>query len=271
MSLARAAAARGFSLLLLACMVAVMGANATPVVTEAPNHILLTGQEYPPMASSRLPFGGWLTRVVTEAFKTAGVDAKVEFVPNNRAILGAMSGPYDGSFGWTHTMERDRKLLYSSMPIYTMRMVFFHRRGESYPWKTLEDVRDFRLGFTLGNYYSDELAALQAAKKLRIDETSNDLSNLRKLLVGRIDLFPMGEEEGRFMLKTNFSPEEQARITSQTTILRVVPLYLVIRRSHPHAQELVEKFDRGYKQLADSGQLAKLIEESRKAVLNTHP
>ncbi len=132
-------------------------------------------------------------------------------------------------------------------------------------------MRDYRLGFTLGNYYSDELAVVQAAKKLKVDETSNDLSNLKKLLLGRIDLFPMGEEEGRFMLRTNFGPEEQARITSQTMSLRVVPLYLVVRRSHPQARELVEKFDRGYKQLADSGQLSKLIEDSRKAVFTPHP
>jgi polar amino acid transport system substrate-binding protein len=87
--------------------------------------LTLTTHDYPPFMGQGLPHGGLLTRLVFEAFKLAEVDVEFEHVSSNRAITGVVRGIYDGSFGWAHTAERDRKLLYSNNSIYTFRMVFF--------------------------------------------------------------------------------------------------------------------------------------------------
>lgn len=231
--------------------------------------LTLTTHDYPPFIGHGLPHGGLLTRVVFEAFKLVEVDVKFEHVPSNRAIAGVMRGIYDGSFGWAHTAERDRELLYSSNSIYTFRMVFFQRRGGEVPWKRLADLGRVQIGTTLGDHYSDEFENLQTAKKLQVQEAASDLANMRKLLLGRIDLFPMEEEAGKMLIQANLSPAEQGQLSYQGNPIATIPTYLVLRRTLPRARELIARFDQGYRLLHDSGQLAKLLGETRKALLGT--
>jgi len=89
---------------------------------------------------------------------------------------------------------------------------------------------------------------------------------MRKLLAGRIDLFPMEEEAGQFLVLGNFPAENQAKISFQSDAFSTIPVYVVIRRDLPHAAELIERFDRGFQLLKDDGELDQLFNETREAV-----
>ena len=233
--------------------------------------LALTADEYAPLMSESLPNGGILTRIVREAFRLGGVDVTIMFMPNNRAIAGLMKDVYEGGYGWAHSKDRDAKLLFSRTAIQSVRMVFFQRAGETYPWNALSDLRSYRIGATLGNYYSDEFMALENEPDSPVEFAGSDLANMKKLLHGRIDLFPIDEEVGRFLIQRNFVPESQAKLTSQKQLISLIPMYVVVRRSLPHASELIERFDRGYKQLSDSGELAKLLQENEQAARKAPP
>ncbi len=256
---------------MVALFIATLAILSFSLPTLATEHlsINLTLHDYPPFMGQGLPYEGLLTRVVVEAFNAADVAVSIEHVSSNRAITGVMMGLYDGGFGWAHTPERDQKLLYSESSIYTFRMVFFQRRGHEVAWKTLADLGRYQIGATLGDHYSEEFSALRASNKLRVQEAASDLSNMRKLLLGRIDLFPMEEEAGRMLIQTQLTPAEQARLSVQPTPIATIPTYLVIRRTLPHARELLQRFEQGYRQLQDSGQLARLLGETRKALLES--
>nr|WP_267871896.1 transporter substrate-binding domain-containing protein [Pseudoduganella violaceinigra] len=228
----------------------------------------LTGHEYPPFMGQQLPHGGLLTRIVAESFKAANV--QVKFLPvssNNRVITGVMTGLYDGAYGWAHAPERDRKLLYSKSSIYTFRMVFFQRRVKEIAWNTLSDLAAYQIGATLGNHYSEEFSDLQARKVLQVQEAASDINNMRKLLLGRIDLFPMEEEAGQMLILNSLTPAEQVNLSFQARPIALIPTYLVLRRNLPNAALLLERFEQGYRQLNDSGQLARMVGETRKAVM----
>lgn len=238
---------------------------------EAPLSVTLTAHDYPPYIGLDLPYGGLLTRVVVEAFKAANVTVKLERVSSNRAITGVMMGLYEGGYGWAHTPERDRKLLYSETSIYTFRMVFFQRRDMQMNWNTLADLGKYQIGTTLGDHYSDEFSALHAKHVLKVQEAAGDLNNMRKLLLGRIDLFPMEEEAGKMLIQTALTPAEQARLSYQSKPISAIPTFLVLRRDLPRARELLDRFEQGYRQLQDSGQLARMQAETRKALLAAAP
>ncbi|HSY28439.1 MAG TPA: ABC transporter substrate-binding protein, partial [Burkholderiaceae bacterium] len=154
---------------------------------------------------------------------------------------------------------------------YTFRMVFFQRRDTEYPGKTLADLRPYQIGATLGDHYSNEFSELEAAGILHVDYANDDTSNMRKLLLGRIDLFPMEETSGQFLVKEIFPSAEQGKISFQDNAIWTVPTYFVIRRGYPKAKEIIERFDRGYHQLAQSGELSKLIDETLAAVYKSLP
>jgi polar amino acid transport system substrate-binding protein len=245
---------------------AVVLAWAALSLAGAPLKLEMAVEEYPPLMGEKLPYGGILTRIVTEAYARAGVSVQLRWVPNNRAITGVMDGAYEGTYGWTHSPERDRKLLFSNSVIYNFRMTFFQRRGEDYAWKKLEDLAPYRIGITIGNHYSDEFSALQAAGRLNVDPAPADPLNMKKLASGRIDLFPMEQESGQMLADLTLSREDRDRITYQGSAIWEVPVYVVITRSSPRARDLVARFDRGYGDLAASGRLKALVEEARQKI-----
>ncbi len=202
--------------------------------------------EYPPFKDQGQPNGGPLTEIVVEAFKARHIDTVVEWVPNNRAIIGVMSGRFDGSFGWAHSPERDEALLFSSKPIYTYRMVFVQRSAEMHNWATLEDLAHLRIGITRGNFYSQAFAQLQADKVLTTEEAVGDSNNLMKLLKNRIDLFPLEASVARHLIAKTLAVDEQPQLLVQDKSFWTVPIYFVISKKASHARELMNEFDAGY-------------------------
>lgn len=236
-------------------------AGMSAVHAEDRLSISLAANDYPPLIGQNEPGGGSMSRLVVEAFRRADVDVKITYVPNNRAISGVMMGLYDGSYGWAHAEDRDRKLLYSSTPIYAFRMVFFERRGANIAWKSLADLGAYKIGATLGDHYSDEFSTLQANGKLHVDFANDDLANMRKLLVGRVDLFAMEESAGHTLIRDSFPPADQEKLVAQANAISTFPSFFVVNRSNPRGRELVDRFERGLRLLAQSGDLNKVLGE----------
>ncbi len=222
--------------------------------------ITLTDVPYPPLVFVNTPNTGILTDIVRESFRLAKVQTEFLPMPNNRAITGLLLGAYDGSYGWAHSPERDEKLLFSSKPIYSFRMVFFQKNGTDIYWNSIRDLARYRIGTTLGNYYFPEFEALVASGVLRVDPADTDIANFNKLLRDRIQLFPIDVDVGLYLLKNNFSLEERKKITYQDKAFAVVPVYVVIRRDLRQAVELRDRFDRGFQQLVESGNYRKMVE-----------
>jgi polar amino acid transport system substrate-binding protein len=225
--------------------------------------ITLTLQDYPPFTFGDDQNAGLLTEIVRESFKLTHVDVEFVTVPNNRAITGLLRGLYDGSYGWAHSPERDSKLLYSTAPIYSLRIVFFQKNGNEITWKSLEDLTKYRIGVTLGNYYSNEFDALVKSGKFFADPVNDDVVNLKKLALGRIDLFPIDQDVGQYLAKRYLTKADQQKIMMQHKAIVVIPVYLVVRRDLSHAREICDRFDQGYQQLASSGRLQKMLDAFR--------
>jgi polar amino acid transport system substrate-binding protein len=239
---------------------------AMAVAAEPLLKITLSNDEWPPYLGENLPDHGFLSRLVKEAFARANVRVEYAFYPNNRALVLARSGSVTGSLGWAPSEERKKDLLYTQ-PVMYARMVFFERKKHPVGWNRLEDLHQIHVGVTTGNYYSDEFDRLVKAKAILIDEASSDELNLRKLLVGRIELFPVDYEVGNFLLAKEFSSGERSALSAQSKSFWSAPLHVVIWNRDPHAQELVERFNRGLKALHDSGDYDRIISETRTRII----
>ena len=227
--------------------------------------VRFSNQEYAPYMAENLPFGGILTRVVTEVFRRANVSVSYGWYPNNRAIQMARTGDVDGSLGWTPNEDRQKDLLFSE-EVLPFRMVLFQRLGKTYAWKTLEALAPYRFGITAGNFYSDTFTRLQHSGVLKVDVTTDDVSNLRKLAAGRIDLFPMEGEAGQLATRLQLPPSMAARIVPQPREYWSTPLCVVIWRGHPQAAELQRRFNRELRKMKDTGELELLITQTRHAI-----
>ncbi|UXY14036.1 transporter substrate-binding domain-containing protein [Chitiniphilus purpureus] len=236
---------------------------------HAAEPLKLTLAEYPPFIGDQLPGQGLLTTAVRAVFERAGYQVLLLPTPNNRAIESARQGEVDGSLGWARSPERERDLYYSA-PVMNLRMVFCQRRGTSHPWQRLLDLAPYRIGVTLGNFYSDEFAALSRAHRLQVDAAPSDVANLRKLAAGRIDLFPIDAEVGAYLMQRYLDPVQRERLVCPNKAYWTAPLHVVISRRHPDGPTIIADFNRTLDGMQRSGEFAQLIDTTRKWIAGNY-
>lgn len=218
------------------------------------DRLSIAATDYKPYISEELPDGGILTRVVTEILQKQGADYQLVTVPNNRAIEGAMQGAYDATFGWAFTPERAQKMLYSD-PIATFKMVFFQRKANRIHWTSMQELTPYPIGVTKGNFVSKEFSTLSKQGKLKVDEAFDDLSGIRKLLVKRVDLFPMEIEAGQYLIQSSLTLREQQELVPSDEVIWQVPVYFLINRNVAGSAEFMSKFNQILHTLKEQGKL----------------
>jgi polar amino acid transport system substrate-binding protein len=237
-----------------------------PILTVAPasaeNRIRLTSGEWTPYLSENLPYFGLASRVVTEAFAEEGVTVEYGYFPWARSFMLAQTGEWDGALIWTKSAEREKDFYYSE-PLFDSFQVFFHLKSKSFDWKEIQDLAGLNIGGAIGYDYGEAFTQAEKAGQIKVDRAATDEQNFKKLLLGRIDIFPSDLEVALDILRRNFSPEEIAQITYHPLPVRADPLYLLLSRKVAGNQERMELFNAGLKHLKSSGKLQAFIDESR--------
>lgn len=250
----------GFMRLVLSIVLLILLLVPSPVVL-AGDTIRLTTGHWPPYFGREFKHGGVGTRIVTEAFALEGIQVEYVYLPWKRGLDMAMEGAYAGAVGWRRTPERARVFEFTD-PLIEVTEYFFHRLGESFDWVTLDDIGSLRVGVTNGYTSADMIRPVVEQGSGELDVASSDESGFRKLVQGRIDLFPCGEEVGYFILRTRFPPGETELISRHPRPILSGDLFLLISRKNPRARELVARFNRGLAKLKESGLYEQYMAES---------
>lgn len=227
--------------------------------------VRLTNGEWPPYQSPDLPHYGAASWLAQRAFELEGYEVKYGFFPWSRAYYMAETGQYDGSLIWSYSKERAKKFLYSEPFIHT-NTVFFYNRENPLKWDDWADLKGKVIGATTGYYYGEAFAQAEAAGLFTVDRVSSDELNLKKLIAGRLDAFPLSLDVGRYMLRAHFNDIERARIDWHPKPLRKTAYHLIISRKSPRAQALVEAFNRGVAKLKASGEYERIMQSVLESV-----
>lgn len=244
---------------LLLCMSGIL----LPPSSQARENIVLSNGEWPPYFAEEFKYGGLGSRIGFEAFALAGIDVKYEYLPWKRGYESARMGNFHGTIGWRKTPEREKDFYFSD-PILMANVVLFHKGGSRFDWNNIDDIAHLDVGATLGYSYVDQLAEAVKRQGGTLDIAPTDEMNLQKLVAGRIDIFPCGKAVGYYLLRTKFTPGTADMVTHHPKPLIDSPLYLLISKSTPNGQELITRFNKGLKELRESGRYEQFELESLK-------
>ncbi len=226
--------------------------------SETDTGVRLTNGHWPPYMENTPPNFGVISHIVTLAFAKQDIPVTYGFYPWSRALLLAEKGRRDGSVAWT-CRPKLLKHFHFSDPIVAHNYVLFHRTNMDFDWNEVKDLESYRLGLTQDYNYGEKFENAVASGTISADVTTSDESNFRKLAAGRIDLFPMEPAVGiRMLKKLGFSD----RITFHTTPLQSDYLYLILSRRVPENERYLKEFNKGLKELRESGRLEELISTS---------
>ncbi len=229
----------------------------------AEEKVVLTNGEWPPYMSENLAHYGVVSLVVSEAFALEGVVVEYRFFPWKRSFSLARKGKFNGSVVWWKTPEREKNFIYSD-PVLDVQYVFFHLKSAPFDWKTVEDLKGMEIGATKGYNYGDLFQNAEKNGEIRVQRVPKDELNFKKLLKGKIRLFPVDVEVGYTMLQNTYPPETVALITHHPTPIRSDPHHLILSNKIDRNKALVQLFNRGLKRLKESGKFDEYFAESRR-------
>ncbi len=236
---------------------------AVSVFSTYADKIRIASGEWPPLVSEKLKEYGVVSQIVKEAFAAGGIDVEYGFFPWPRSYKYAENGTWDGTILWSKYPEREKDFYGSEEGIYYSRNVFFHLRNKPFNWKTLDDLKPYMIGVTRGYVYEKNFDSLVKNGRLKIDTASTDVQNMRKLLAGRIDIFPCNIDVGLDILRKNFSAEDARKITYSKRILYEDYLYLLLSKKNPDNIRRIRIFDRELRRMKDNGTFDLYYENSR--------
>lgn len=219
----------------------------------AREHVRLTNGEWPPYMSRELKHGGLATRIVTQAFALGGIQVEYGWLPWKRAFVYAQKGAWDGSLGWAKLPERLNDF-YFSEPVFSGDMVFFHLKSHDFDWETIEDLQGIRIGATIGySGYGQAFLRAEEEGHINVTRVASDIQNFKKLLLGRIQIFPSNKIVGYHILRKHFPHKKITLFTNHPAPILTRDYYLILSKKDPKNKELINRFNQGLKRLKVSG------------------
>ncbi len=183
----------------LLCGAATAQADArTGTAPSAPLYITTEAAAPSSMQDGEGKVVGISTDKVRAAMERAGLPYTIDLLPWKRAYAAARDRPDACVYSTTRTAERE--LLFKWVgPIDSAEWVLMARANRRFSLRTLEDARPYRIG----TYNGDARDHFLRSRGFRVDSAPNDLTNPRKLLLGRIDLWAAALRVGSPVLEQN--------------------------------------------------------------------
>ncbi len=220
--------------------------------------VTLTNGEWEPFLSEKYKSHGVASVIVKEAFKLQDIDTKYKFYPWKRAMDNAKMGLQDGSVIWSKNKERERDFLFSKKPILTMDSVVFHLKSSDFKWEGKINIfKKYKLGTTGGYQSGEELDKAIKEGEIEVDIATTDLTNFKKLLVKRIDVFICDKRVGLTLINKYFSKSDQNKITFSKKPFISFAFFLIMNRKKT---ELIKEFNIGFDKLIKYGRYNEIMD-----------
>ena len=221
--------------------------------------VRLANGEWAPYYSQNLKHYGIGSRIVSEAFALEGIKVEYGFFPWKRAFNIARNGEWDGVVGFETNSEREPHF-YASDDLWVAPWVFFHLKTYPFGWETMDDLKGIKIGGTLEYMYTPEFLDAERSGMLDVEREPTDQMGFKKLLAGRIALFPQIVAIGYYQLQEMFDPGTVKLFTHHPKPFGAHTEQLLLTKKHERSKHLVQIFNRGLQHLKDSGQYEQFLE-----------
>ena len=175
--------------------------------------------------------------LVEAAFGRAGLKADTTIVEPAQFTVALTSDRYDGSAAAWKDAGREQVLLYSQ-PYLENRLVLVGRRGEDASATGLGEVSGRRIALVEGYSYGD---AIVTSGVIPVPSRSEE-DSVALLLAKKVDYVLMDELVVQYIIEKHPN-EARTRLSVGSTPLLKRTLHVAVRRAHPEAASIVERFN----------------------------
>jgi len=247
------------SLAMLACAAYSKAGSAQPEAMPADAPVLhLVTTEFAPYMGEKLPEQGVAVAIARAALASQGWRLQVAFRPWARALTELEAGQHDGVIGAWYQPERERVMDFAKPMGIDNQVGYFGLATQRNAAKNQlpADLAGLHIGTVQG--YANPKAFEQAVQLgAKADPARDDLTNLRKLLAGRVDLVLIDKGVARYLINTELKGAAAQFVWMEPALERM-PLHFAMAKSRPQHQALRELMDRGQEAIARNGELERI-------------
>lgn len=226
----------------------------TAVVNSVRAEIRLVANPWPPYTGERMLNGGVATEIVRTALERAGYETTFEVVPWSRALNGSQNGAYDLLVCAWQSVERQQVFRLSDAYIEN-RIVFLRRAGSTWKYHDLKTLSGMRVGVVRDYAYGD---AFNSAENFVRDPSGDFLTNVRKLVSGRVDLTLEDEYVARFEIARDLAHLRE-KVDYSPVPLSTNTCHAAITRKHPQGANVIAAMNRELAEMRSEELLAQIL------------
>ena len=230
--------------------------------TNAGSSIVISTGEYPPYSSMQLKYQGLIPHIIIRAFAHKGVDVKFNFYPWKRAYRLSEQGVVDGTATWLESAERRKAHLYSDQ-IFAENYVWFYLKSAPLEWKDYPNLVDRSIVALSGYTYNTSFYDAIKSVPLNVQFVTRLRQSFDLILNGRADLTLENLDVGWYSLRQFYPASTVELFTTHNKPVISGGAFLLISRKRPDAAKLISIFNQGLEALRESGELEKMIQNSR--------
>jgi polar amino acid transport system substrate-binding protein len=177
-------------------MAALLTGMCTLAQAEHASRLAITTEASAPYSMRGGERSGISTDITRAMLDRAGITYTIEVLPWKRAYQSAVERSNGCVYATSRTPERERQFKWIG-PIAEAEWVLMARSGSGVVLRNLEDARRYRIGTYSGDLRDQYLRE----RGFTVDAAQDELSNPRKLLLGRIDLWAASVLRGSHVLE----------------------------------------------------------------------
>lgn len=229
---------------------------------SATQTLRLSTGELPPYATRERADDGIALNIVRKAFSNAGYAVQYTFKPWTRSLEEARVGLFDGTAYWGKSPERDAGFLISDN-VMTEQWLFMYRDrpgAKVFDWESLADLKGQRIAVVQSYTYTPEFWALQKSGVLTVEVAQDDLSNLRRMVAGRVDVTLIERNVACYLMNEHFTRDEVASLHAHPRLLtNQFTTHLMLSNKIPESADRMKAFNLGLAQLKKSKDYAAML------------
>jgi len=213
----------------------------------ASEKIVLASSEWPPYAGESLVGNGASAMIVREAFRAVDIELEIRFYPWNRLLHEMANDPTIQGYFPEYTGRED---LYNySDSIGKSPIGFAKRVSGATTWNSYDDLKKYRIGVVSGYINTKRFDEMVTAGEIRINTTGFDRFNLRKVLLGRVEMAVVDMNVFRYFVRTDpLLYPNRTDIEMDAHLMDIINLYVCFAKTEK-GDRLQSLFNKGLRKV----------------------
>lgn len=221
--------------------------------------LVITTNTYPPYVSADGQHS-FFPELFDAIGKKMHVSFTFHFAPWKRGEANVKSHTAWATIPYKKTEEREKDFDFSA-PLYqsTARFFLYSSNGTKpqIGYGRLSDLHPFSIGGVQGYYYTQWFKDAH----LNVDYALSEEQNLKRLALGRIDMTPVAETLGWYLIDKLFPPDKAKNFYTLDKPLTSGDLFLMTAKDYPDGKELLARFNIALAEIKNDGTMLRLLQK----------